>query len=182
MGKTKIQWITRMALVPSIIAGFIGVFVTFTSLLSIRPSKDPTSELAMKLQVEIEDSNTLKTKYLKYQEYVDDIKLELLTLKTTDSTTEVGAQIALIHVDIVALSSRMKSLEDALLENPEKALAIPLMRKDMKQIEDAHKQSVATMVRSIDRIYDQNKWFIGTMALGLITLAISSFVQTRQKL
>ena len=94
-----------------------------------------------------------------------------------DTTTNIGAQVA-------ALNLRIQTLEDGLLENPEKALAIPLIRKDIQKIEVLYKENIAAMNRDIDRVYDQNKWFIGlmfTMAIGLIGLAISNLVQVWKK-
>jgi hypothetical protein len=47
-----------------------------------------------------------------------------------------------------------------------------------------YQRDIESYNKQIDRIYDLNKWFIGlmfTMAIGLIGLAISNFMQAQKK-
>jgi hypothetical protein len=59
-----------------------------------------------------------------------------------------------------------------------------MLRKDLDNERENSKISIADANRQIERIYDQNKWFLGLMfmmAIGLIGLAVSNFIQVRQK-
>ena len=58
-------------------------------------------------------------------------------------------------------------------------MAIPILRKDLDNAEKSIRAELRQTNSEIDRIYDQNKWFIGlmlTMALSVIGMAVSSFV------
>lgn len=67
---------------------------------------------------------------------------------------------------------------------PPSGLAVPLLRQDLENLKASQQRALEASTNEIDRVYDQNKWFIGlmfTMAIGLISLAISNFVQARRK-
>jgi hypothetical protein len=66
----------------------------------------------------------------------------------------------------------------------EKTLSVPLLRKDLDQINSELTENLAATSKDIDRIYDQTKWFLGlmgTMAIGILGLAISNFFQIRRE-
>jgi len=177
---TKIStWIGVLAAAISFLLASSLMFNKIPSVLVSRPVKYTVEDEQFKKEMQFIFS-TLK----KHEEFIDDFRNQVDALKNPDTNTEVGAQTALIRSDIAVLTSRVKTLEDGLLDNPEKALAIPLIRKDIQKLEVSYQENIAAMTQNIDRIYDQNKWFIGlifTMAIGLISLSISNFVQMRKK-
>jgi hypothetical protein len=70
------------------------------------------------------------------------------------------------------------------MNSPEKALSVPLLRQDLENMKISYHSDGVEYTRQIDRVYDQNKWFIGlmfSMALGLIGLAISNFLQIKRR-
>jgi hypothetical protein len=53
---------------------------------------------------------------------------------------------------------------------------------NLDALKEANRIQAAESVKAIDRIYDQSMWFIGltiTMALSVIGLAVSTFLQTK---
>ena len=78
----------------------------------------------------------------------------------------------------------MKSIQAALGSDLERSLSVPLLRKDLEQLKTQLNERTTAASKEIDRIYDQNKWFLGlmgTMALGLLGLAVSNFLQSRNE-
>lgn len=132
---------------------------------------------------------------LQHEETIRDIKDQLKLLTELDTTTDIGAKTALILTDVETLHARMRVIEEALLDNPEKALSIPLMQKDIEKIENAHRESVERFEGSQRELFDilrqnitqvdtQAKWFIRlmfTMIIGFAGLGVSIFVQIRKK-
>lgn len=81
---------------------------------------------------------------------------------------------------LASIESRLKTLEEGLGNNPEKSLSTPLLKKDVEALQKYSVESVVAMQKEIERIYDQNKWFIGliaTMAVGMIGLALGNLVK-----
>jgi hypothetical protein len=105
-------------------------------------------------------------------------------LSSTDAGSETSAQIAALRADIGTLTKRLDILDAAIVENPTRALSVPLLRRDLDTLKSEYLKDIDSSGKQIDRIYDQNKWFIGlmfSMAVGLIGLAISNFIQARKR-
>ena len=165
------------SIVALVAAGFTVSFTLSTFFkrgLEIRsPFLSASSEL-----------KSLEATLAKQERSISDIVNRLQTLSNADPRTDAGIQIAALRSDVEAFAARIQTLENGLFANPEKALSVPLLRNDLENLKQAYKNDIETMVRNTDRVYDQNKWFIGlmfTMAIGLIGLAVSNFFQIRKK-
>ena len=91
--------------------------------------------------------------------------------------------IANLTTQLSALQNEVKSLNDAIGKAPEKALAVPMLRKDLDNLQESNRQEWNSAQVEITRVYDQDKWFIGlmfTMALSLLGLAVSNFLRPRK--
>lgn len=89
-------------------------------------------------------------------------------------------QVAKLTAEVNTLQSQMKELDDAIGLYPAKALAVPLLQKDVDDFKDTYRRDIETTQGEINRVYDQNKWFIGlmfTLALGVVSLAVTNLVQ-----
>jgi hypothetical protein len=109
-------------------------------------------------------------------------RLQEVTLMA--ATNQPNLDSLIIRSQIADLTNRLGHLEAAVMADPAKALGVPLLRQDLENLRSVYLRDSETAVKQIDRIYDQNKWFIGlmgTMALGLISLAVSNFLQTKKK-
>lgn len=167
---------------PAFVAAITAVFSMFFAMsIFLRSSFfEPDSNLMISV-----DTNTpILEKLDDQQKAIEDIKYRIDALEKIDPAIKTGSQISVIISELNASKERLEILEKGLLDNPEKALSVPLLRNDLQNLEQNYKEDIGTLAKSIDRVYDQNKWFIGlmfTMAVGLIGLAISNFVQLRKK-
>ena len=163
------------------IAGLIGVIVAFSSTIYFMKGSEFGWELNLPPIHEVEVvklSQELLAKKLSALDY----KLSAILAASTNGTP--SADYAAIKTVLDDLSSRLAALEKSLLDNPEKALSVPLLRQDLENLKLSYRSDGAEYTRQIDRVYDQNKWFIGlmfSMALGLIGLAISNFLQIQKR-
>ncbi|WP_296384737.1 hypothetical protein [Winogradskyella sp.] len=88
-----------------------------------------------------------------------------------------------LNSEVKILNDRLSKIENAILDNPTKALSIPLMQKDLTNFNKTYKSDLEVTRAEISRVYDQNKWFIGlmfTLAIGILGLAASNFTQSRK--
>lgn len=86
-----------------------------------------------------------------------------------------------LSTQVATISGRIKSLEDAISASPEKALSIPLIRKDLEALQRVQIDEKATNKSELERLYDFNKWFfglIGTMALSVLGIALTNVFKT----
>ncbi len=194
--KTIKEWLTLnwgkyISSIGSLFAA-VGALAALSAVLFmffVKPLPYPKLARTIDLRSGIRDSSFRETKWYfierlaEQEDIINNINNRLKVLIKSDTTTAVGVQIALIHSDVKTLDSRIQILEEGLLENPEKALAIPLLRKDIQNIKRSYNENITAMNKNIDRIYDQNKWFIGLMvsiAIGFIGLVVSNFLQMRK--
>ena len=109
---------------------------------------------------------------------------QLTGLQTIPEDAKVNLQLSEVRSEIGQIKNSLTRLEEVILENPSKALAVPLLQKDIDNLRESYKSDLRTTKEEISRIYDQNKWFIGlmfTMAIGLLGLAITNFFQIRRE-
>jgi hypothetical protein len=82
------------------------------------------------------------------------------------------------------LSQRITALEGALLQTPEKALALPLLRQQLVDIEDKDKGDSENIHGEISRLYGMMQWFLGlmiTLIIGVGGLVANSFRQNTDR-
>lgn len=69
----------------------------------------------------------------------------------------------------------LDELKKIILVNPAKALLLPLMQKDIAEIEKRRTTLAAAIQAEVGRIYDFSKWFLALMsmlAVGLVTMGV----------
>jgi hypothetical protein len=105
---------------------------------------------------------------------------EALLRAITNAADDADAnlQLAEIKARLDAFSERINQYDAAIVEDPTKALSMPLLRRDVENLTEA----LNATRNEVDRVYDQNKWFIGlvvTMTISVVGLAIGSLYETK---
>lgn len=77
------------------------------------------------------------------------------------------------------ISQRQERIEQVILNNPARALEIPMLRNDLNNMREANAQRLEAIKASVDQSYDLNKWLLGTMAITIIGLAITTFLSRK---
>jgi len=130
--------------------------------------------------------NQLEEKVEKLSAITKQLKSDIDSVSTTIKKATIDPQKlenAKVLAKLESLDSNIKAIQAALGSNLERSLSVPLFRKDLDQLKSQINERTTAASKEIDRIYDQNKWFLGlmgTMALGLLGLAVSNFLQARK--
>ena len=88
--------------------------------------------------------------------------------------------ISEIHSDLSALHNSLDTINNAIGTNPEKAMSIPLMRKDIEDLKTANQRDLDSLRGEMARSYDLNKWLIGLILAAVLGTTISSWAQSRK--
>jgi len=150
---------------------FVG---TPTPTATIITTPIPLTPIPQSVQTQVAD---LHNEVAMLRQEVDSLAQEVSSL---NSNSDVSA----IRSDLNALDERLSTIEQAILDNPGRALALTLLSRDMENLREAYQTDLETTRQEVGRIYDFNKWFIGlmfTMALGLLSLAVSNFLKKPEK-
>ncbi|EJL6735639.1 hypothetical protein NMR87_004494 [Vibrio alginolyticus] len=163
---------TASALTIGMIASmFINLFLdeakTFT--------KSELTNIVIELREELEvQDNRIQV----ISKSLDDVNKKIISLSSIPDSSGWKIEASSLSADSEVLKAKLQALENALTVNPEKALAVPILRKDLDNIEKGLRSELQQTRLEINRMYDQNKWFIGlmlTMAVSVLGIAISSF-------
>lgn len=82
------------------------------------------------------------------------------------------------------LKQRLAALETAIVQTPEKAISLPLLRQQLTDMQDKSKGDSDALHGEIGRLYGIMQWFLGlmvTLIIGVGTLAANSFRQSGEK-
>jgi hypothetical protein len=89
-----------------------------------------------------------------------------------------------IQVDQKSLDQRLTALEGALLQSPEKAIALPLLRQQLADIQEKNRGDEDNINGEINRLYGMMQWFLGlmiTLIIGVGGLVVNSFRQNSER-
>jgi hypothetical protein len=96
--------------------------------------------------------------------------------KNLDSATSAQIEKIGLTAKVAEIDSVKKELDDIkqiIVEDPTKAIAMPLMRKDINDLQTQQQTLASSVKEQIDRIYDFSKWFLALMITLAVTLVVS---------
>lgn len=149
-----------------IASGVVLVFTVYKAFYSNDSSFQARLDQAnqdIKVQLSLKATENLSNQVKELAERIDDA-----LQKNPQALRDV--QGALVQESILKVSARLEVLEKAILESPEKSLAIPMMRKDQDLLSKSFEISRAAMKQEIDRLYEQQKWMLS--GIGAVLLAV----------
>ena len=94
--------------------------------------------------------------------------------------TALRADLDKISTSVAEQGNTIESLNRAFLPDPEKALSIPLLRKDVDQIRTGNQHDIDALRDDIKANLDLNKWLIGLIAAGVIGTILNNMLQSRR--
>jgi regulator of replication initiation timing len=159
----------------SLIAGMITVFASLFLTVSPEIFRPNPSDFTVS-RIDRLESNLAQT-----SDDLSKLKEQIKSLSSVPDNTKVAIQLTTINATVTDLQARHSKLESAILENPTKAIEVPLLRKDLDNLKDAQQQNMAALKQGVDQVYDLNKWLLGAMAISIVTLAVSNLLKGREK-
>lgn len=176
-------------------------FANSMSIVSITAALVPLFFLTVKFfggDFTFEDSSQLKVEKL-----IQEIRSKNELLKRrTDSIFQENEQMKSLldsaafkpsqeQIKFLDLQNKVNSqeiqiakLNSVILENPEKAVAIPMLKQKMDNWDKQYDKDTKSIKDEIARVYDMNKWIIGlvfTMLVSLVALNISNLYTKSKK-
>ncbi len=106
--------------------------------------------------------------------------LDSLTIPNEAKTT---VQLNKFRLEINEMKSSLKKIEEVILDDPVKALRLPLMQKELDNIRATYRNEITNIRSEINRVYDMSKWLFYimiTMSVALLGVAITGFYQSRR--
>lgn len=106
-----------------------------------------------------------------YRDEVLQLRHTLSALKNTSTLTPENVRIEVLEGKVTEIEKKVNSLNDILGSNPEKAMALPLMRKDLDSLNTSLKVVSDYSDKQLERFISLFYWIIGVLAGGIISIA-----------
>ena len=166
------QRVTTSLTVAAMAATIPALFTTI-----VKGYQRPNAELAA-----LQEANEATRRAAVLQSQLNDTKAELATANARLATAQKGNSLGgnpQTEIRLANLERKLGTIEQTIMDDPTKALQLPLLRRDLEAVKETTLQANATTKQSVDQIYDLNKWLLGSMAVGVILLALSHFFRKR---
>ena len=114
-------------------------------------------------------------------------ELNSVVIANRDSLKKIGnnnVAFAQLINQMEVLKNSVTNLEKVILDNPEKAISLLLIKQQLDNQQDQSKKDYQQTREEIARVYDMNKWIIGlviTMFLSIISLSVSNLLSKNKK-
>lgn len=149
----------------------IGIYVLVASWQQTRSPEDPISTEAI-----TQTSDDLRG----LRRDIARLGNEQQVIRLAVARSPENLQTRLLVERLQNIERRQARIEQVILNNPARALELPLLRNDLDNAREVNAQSLTAIRASVDQIYDLNKWLLGGMAIGIIALAVSSFLTKKE--
>lgn len=106
------------------------------------------------------------------------LETHIATLSEMPEQSAIALEVAHLSDDIRSLQTSVFGLEETILDDPLKAVAIPLLRNDLETLDARQESDIRGMREEIARVYNLATWVIGlmfTLAVGIFVLALGTF-------
>ena len=101
------------------------------------------------------------------------------TLELPDDS-KVAARLVGLESYIQQIGDRLSGLENAILERPVRALEIPLLKKDIENLQGDQAEGMNSLKQSIDRIYGLTKWLLGGLSVSIASLTFVNLLKRKE--
>ena len=149
--EARSNWASRVGIVFALITASAAFYFTLSSDI-FRFHLNKRDDLVLAVQ--------------KQQEQLAELEAIISQMQTNvvAVTNRESAQIARSVADH---EKRIKTIEDVILENPEKAMSLPLIRQEQKQLDD----SLVSLKREVEQSSETLRWAFGLILTTALTIA-----------
>ncbi|MEB7622512.1 hypothetical protein NGC49_02080 [Enterobacter vonholyi] len=141
--------------------------------LNIGNSRSSTELLESKYKEQIKQINDYRNETIQLTNMIEG-------LKNTSTLSSENIRIETLESKFNTLQEKLNSLENILNNSPEKAMALPLMRKDIDSLEKTIKASSEYSDKQLERFINLFYWICGTLALGIVGLCVGLFINAKK--
>lgn len=155
---------------------FQKVYTFFSTLISILGIVIITNYFLETIFIK-NDTQKLKieTQNLQLQKSIKELENRLRTKDTAILISSPSEE------RMLEMEKKIQTLNDIIIENPEKSLTIPLLNKDIENIKNENDLQIELIKDKVETVVDLNKWILGLIFSLLITIVLSNLSKNKSK-
>ena len=158
-----------------------GALALFVASRSVGPgsTREPPRDLVMF----IDQVKRLQANQQDLRRQIEQVGKQLDTVAQLPPAEKLVVQVGQLRADLDSVKKSVESVNSAIIESPEKALALPLLRRDVEALRNSQASEILSLRGELGRLYDLDKWLIGLMggvSMGLLGLGAANLLQVRR--
>lgn len=157
-----------LAVVAAIASVVVGIGTSFVSKKSDQVFEAQIQDIKAQIQIDAIEAK------------VDAVSARLRGQALNNKGPITDDEAVAMRKSLDDLSVRMKRLEDAISSDPKRALEVPLMRRDLDNLDKSQAQAIASIKQVVDSVYDLTKWVLGGTVFVVIAVAVSNLLTARK--
>jgi septal ring factor EnvC (AmiA/AmiB activator) len=122
------------------------------SFTGIFPNGGMDSNTASKAQVE-----SINAEITDIKQEQENLNHKIDTLSQVTNETVLSSQLADVKNSVESIDTRLSSIENLIIQNPQKALEIPLLRKDLDNLTTTNEIQMTALRQDVERSYNFSK-------------------------
>ena len=122
---------------------------------------------------------TLEARATELGESVALVSTQIEAISTPPEGSQLVREISDLDVRVQALETPLARLENAISNEPSRALEVPLLRRDLDNLSERSEERFIALQSAVNNVYDLSKWLLGAITVSIITLAIGFFLRGR---
>jgi hypothetical protein len=169
----------------SVIVGLIGLLaVLIASFIWVRSfSSDVGGRTAATISAYIQRSIIVERelRVIERRTHANEVQLkrmqlQVIKLSKPSNASRLTARVDGMEQDVLQLENDQSKLEEALLNDPSKALQLPLLARDIENDRKANEAAVLAIRQEMDRQNGLVQWVLGTFALSVVGLLLTVLI------
>ncbi len=181
--------------IPTLV-GLAAGLAALISVFGIKTFQDAREALDRRAMIEVQERQLAATQSEIHAllARADEAQKQIQSAATIPAQVERESSLAKLQVQIASLRAEVggiskslaaqgasiESLNRAFLSDPERALSIPLLRKDVDQIRAGNQHDIDALRDDMKANLDLNKWLIGLIAAGVVGTILNNMLQGRR--
>ena len=165
----------------SVMAALIGIIASLISAIILFTTGKLTSIKIGDLQIEAPSPPLSVAVPEKIEKELNSIKSQLSNITKLPKDVAITLGINNLRDKVKDLEKQINTINEAIMQSPEKALNIPMLRKDVNALKLQYENTTKSLEREIRSAYEIIKWVLGTILLGILGIAASVFIAVREK-
>lgn len=166
----KKVWSHRMSVMTGVIVLITGIIAAMLTFTLKRPTELlPVLTLIREQEQELSESINIINRE------IDTIKSQLEDLIKVPESIQVAAKIKELDLHVAELNKKYDTIGKTILASPEKALDIPMLRRDISELRNRYESEIRSLEREHTNFSETIRWVIGSIIIGIIAIAVNIF-------
>jgi chaperonin cofactor prefoldin len=175
--------IPQISSVTSVIAAFIGIItITAALFISLGPGKSLQlgSSQPPQNQDQEQEMQDIENRLSTLSGDVANLKNDIKLISQKPDQSVMVIRLNQIETSITEVQTKTANLERVILDDPLKALEVPLLRKDIDNTKDLYSARLSSIEQSIGQLYGLIIGVLVVIGVGFLGIAATNFAASRK--